>query len=44
MISNKKIVNYKVSLYFKAYNFYFGDLSIQGSLKIQILKFKHSFA
>jgi hypothetical protein len=43
MISNQKIVNYKVSLHFKAYNFYFGGSSIRGSLKIQILKFKHSF-
>jgi hypothetical protein len=24
MISNQKVVNYKVSLYFKTYNFYFG--------------------
>jgi hypothetical protein len=45
MISDKKIVIYKVSLYFKTYNFYFGVFSIRGSLKkIQILKFTHSFA
>jgi hypothetical protein len=44
MISNQKIVNYKVSLHFKTYNFYIGVFSIRGSLKIQISKFKHSFA
>jgi hypothetical protein len=33
MISNKKIVNYKVSLHFKTYNFYFGVFSIRCSLK-----------
>jgi hypothetical protein len=33
MISNKKIVNYKVSLHFKTYNFYFGGFSIRDSLK-----------
>jgi hypothetical protein len=42
MISNKKIVNYKVLLHFKNYNFYFGGFSIRGSLKNS--KFKHSFA
>jgi hypothetical protein len=44
MISNQKIVNYKVSLHFKTYNFYFSGFSIRDSLKIQISKFKHSFA
>jgi hypothetical protein len=44
MISNQKIVSYKVLLYFKNYNFYFGGFSIQDSLKVQILKFKYSFA
>jgi hypothetical protein len=29
MISNQKIVNYKVSLHFKTYNFYFGGFSIR---------------
>jgi hypothetical protein len=38
MISNQKIVNYKVLLHFKTYNFYFGGFSIRGSLKI--LNFK----
>jgi hypothetical protein len=33
MISNKKVVNYKVSLHFKTYNFYFGGFSIWCSLK-----------
>jgi hypothetical protein len=33
MILNQKIVNYKVSLHFKTYNFYFGGFSIRGSLK-----------
>jgi hypothetical protein len=33
MISNQKIVNYKVSLYFNTYNFYFGGFSIGGSFK-----------
>jgi hypothetical protein len=33
MISNKKIVNYKVSLHFKTYNFDFGGFPIRGSLK-----------
>ena len=33
MISNKKVDNYKVSLHFKTYNFYFGGFSIRGSLK-----------
>jgi hypothetical protein len=33
MISNQKIVNYKVSLHFKTYNFYFGGFSIRDSLK-----------
>jgi hypothetical protein len=33
MISNQKIVKYKVSLYFKTYNFYFGGFSIRDSLK-----------
>jgi hypothetical protein len=33
MISNQKIVNYKVSLHFKIYNFYFGGFSIRDSLK-----------
>jgi hypothetical protein len=33
MISNQKVVNYKVSLRFKTYNFYFGGFSIRGSLK-----------
>jgi hypothetical protein len=33
IISNQKIVNYKVLLHFKTYNFYFGGFSIQGSLK-----------
>jgi hypothetical protein len=28
MISNQKIVNYKVSLHFKTYNFYFGGFPI----------------
>jgi hypothetical protein len=40
MISNQKVVNYKVSLYFNTYNFYFGSFSIRDSLKIQISKFK----
>ena len=44
MISNQKIINYKVSLYFKTYNFYFGDFPSEVVWKIQILKFKHSFA
>jgi hypothetical protein len=44
MISNQKIANYKVSLHFKTYIFYFGGFSIRDSLKIQISKFKHSFA
>jgi hypothetical protein len=43
MISNQNIVNYKVSLHFKTYNFYFGGFSIRGSLKNSNLKFKHSF-
>jgi hypothetical protein len=33
MISNQKIVNYKVLLHFKTYNFYFGGFSIRDSLK-----------
>jgi hypothetical protein len=33
MISNKKIINYKVSLHFKTYNFYFRGFSIRCSLK-----------
>jgi hypothetical protein len=33
MISNEKVVNYKVSLHFKTYNFYFGGFSIRDSLK-----------
>jgi hypothetical protein len=33
MISNQNIVNYKVSLYFKTYNFYFDGFSIRDSLK-----------
>ena len=33
IISNQKIVNYKVSLHFKTYNFYFGGFSIRDSLK-----------
>jgi hypothetical protein len=33
LISNKKIVNYKVSLHFKTYNFYFGGFSSRGNLK-----------
>jgi hypothetical protein len=33
MILNQKIVNYKVSLHFKTYNFYFGGFSIRDSLK-----------
>jgi hypothetical protein len=33
MISNKKIVNYKVLLHFKTYNFYFFGFSIRGSLE-----------
>jgi hypothetical protein len=33
MISNQKVVNYKVSLHFKTYNFYFGGFSIRDSLK-----------
>jgi hypothetical protein len=42
MISNQKVVNYKVSLHFKTYNFYFGGFFIRGNLKNS--KFKHSFA
>jgi hypothetical protein len=42
MISNQKVDNYKVSLHFNTYNFYFGGFSIRGSLKNS--KFKHSFA
>jgi multisubunit Na+/H+ antiporter MnhE subunit len=33
MISNQKIVNYKVSLHFKTYKFYFGGFSIRYNLK-----------
>jgi hypothetical protein len=33
MISNQKIVNYKVSLYFTTYGFYFGGFFIRDSLK-----------
>jgi hypothetical protein len=44
MISNKKIVNYKVSLHFMTYNFYFGGFPSEIVWKIQNLKFKHSFA
>jgi hypothetical protein len=33
MISNQKVVDYKVSLHFKTYNFYFGGFSIQDSFK-----------
>jgi hypothetical protein len=40
MISNQKIVNYKVSLDFKTYNFYFGGFSIGGSLKNSNFKIK----
>jgi hypothetical protein len=32
-ISNQKAVNYKVLLYFKIYNSYFGGFSIRDSLK-----------
>jgi hypothetical protein len=43
MISNKKIVNYKVSLHFKAYNFYFGGFSSEVVWKIPclVLERKH---
>jgi hypothetical protein len=40
MISNQKIVNYKVSLHFKTYNFYFDGFSIRDSLKK--IKFQNS--
>jgi hypothetical protein len=43
MISNQKIVNYKVLLNFNIYNFYFGGSPSEVVWKIQILKFKHSF-
>jgi hypothetical protein len=33
MISNQKIVNDKVSLHFKTYNFYFDGFSNRGGLK-----------
>jgi hypothetical protein len=38
MIFNQKIINYKVSLHFKTYNFYFGDFLSEIVWKIQILK------
>jgi hypothetical protein len=38
MISNQKIVTYKVSLHFKTYNFYFGGFSIRDSFKISNFK------
>jgi hypothetical protein len=38
MVSNQKIVNYKVSLHFNTYKFYFGDFSIRDSLKISNFK------
>jgi hypothetical protein len=33
MILNQKVVNYKVSLHFNTYDFYFGGFSIRDSLK-----------
>jgi hypothetical protein len=33
MILNQKVINYKVSLHFKTYNFYFDGFFSQGSLK-----------
>ena len=44
MISNQKIVNYKVWLHFKTYNFYLVVFPSETFWKIQISKFKHSFA
>jgi hypothetical protein len=38
MISKQKIVNYKVSLHFKIYNFYFDDFFIRVSLENSNLK------
>jgi hypothetical protein len=43
MISNQKNINYKVSLHFKTYNFYFCGFSFEVVWKIQNLKFKHSY-
>jgi hypothetical protein len=42
-IPNQKIVNYKVSLYFKTYNFYFGGFFIRGGLKISNFKNQTQF-
>jgi hypothetical protein len=44
MISNQKIVNYKVSLHFKTYNFILVVFPSEVVWKIQILKFKQNFA
>jgi hypothetical protein len=38
MISNEKLINYKVVLLIEIYNFSFGGFSIQGCLKILIFK------
>jgi hypothetical protein len=42
MISNQKVVNYKVLLHFKTYNFYFGGFSIRDNLKNSKFKFQIS--
>ena len=38
MILNKKLINYKVVVLIEIYDFYFGQFSIQGGLKILIFK------
>jgi hypothetical protein len=39
MISNEKLINYKVVVLIEIYNFGFDQFSIQGCLKIWFLKF-----
>jgi hypothetical protein len=43
MVLNQKFVNYKVSWYFKTYNFCFGGFSIWGLLKNSNLNFLNSY-
>jgi hypothetical protein len=40
MILNQKVINYKVSLHFKTYNFYFSGFFIRDSLKISNFKIR----
>jgi len=46
MISNQKVVNYKVSYLFRIYNFHLGSFFIRGrlqNLNFKFEKFKRSF-